>query len=181
MKGMLEWLKANTKIKRWIFAILIGVVFACLGISKIIVAKELNVAELLKIVGSFVLGFTLIVVGIISIQKRTLEILIEASDDRLKQEKKVNVNSLIFNKKIYEQDPFAKLDQKGVGSLIKVAIEKAKSTRPNLKLGVCGEHGGDPSSVEFFHNVGLDYVSCSPFRVPVARLAAAQAQVKNKR
>lgn len=86
-----------------------------------------------------------------------------------------------YDKKIYEQDPFAKLDQKGVGSLIKVAIEKAKSTRPNLKLGVCGEHGGDPSSVEFFHNVGLDYVSCSPFRVPVARLAAAQAQVKNKR
>ena len=86
-----------------------------------------------------------------------------------------------YDKKIYEQDPFAKLDQKGVGSLIKVAIEKAKSTRPNLKLGVCGEHGGDPSSVEFFHNVGLDYVSCSPFRVPVARLAAAQAQVKNKK
>ena len=86
-----------------------------------------------------------------------------------------------YDKKIYEQDPFEKLDQKGVGSLIKVAIEKAKSTRPNLKLGVCGEHGGDPSSVEFFHNVGLDYVSCSPFRVPVARLAAAQAQVKNKR
>ncbi|MBU5321470.1 pyruvate, phosphate dikinase [Sarcina ventriculi] len=86
-----------------------------------------------------------------------------------------------YDKKIYEQDPFAKLDQKGVGSLIKVAIEKAKSTRPNLKLGVCGEHGGDSSSVEFFHNVGLDYVSCSPFRVPVARLAAAQAQVKNKR
>lgn len=86
-----------------------------------------------------------------------------------------------YDKKIYEQDPFAKLDQKGVGSLIKVAIEKAKSTRPNLKLGVCGEHGGDPSSVEFFHNAGLDYVSCSPFRVPVARLAAAQAQVKNKR
>ena len=86
-----------------------------------------------------------------------------------------------YDKKIYEQDPFAKLDQKGVGSLIKVAIEKAKSIRPNLKLGVCGEHGGDPSSVEFFHNVGLDYVSCSPFRVPVARLAAAQAQVKNKR
>ena len=86
-----------------------------------------------------------------------------------------------YDKKIYEQDPFAKLDQTGVGSLIKVTIEKAKSTRPNLKLGVCGEHGGDPSSVEFFHNVGLDYVSCSPFRVPVARLAAAQAQVKNKR
>lgn len=86
-----------------------------------------------------------------------------------------------YDKKIYEQDPFAKLDQVGVGSLMKIAIEKGKSTRNNLKLGICGEHGGDPSSVEFCHNIGLDYVSCSPFRVPVARLAAAQAQVKNKR
>lgn len=86
-----------------------------------------------------------------------------------------------YDKKIYEQDPFAKLDQVGVGSLMKIAIEKGKSTRPNIKLGICGEHGGDPSSVEFCHNIGLNYVSCSPFRVPVARLAAAQAQVKNKR
>ena len=86
-----------------------------------------------------------------------------------------------YDKKIYEQDPFAKLDQIGVGSLMKIAIEKGKATRPNIKLGICGEHGGDPSSVEFCHNIGLDYVSCSPFRVPVARLAAAQAQVKNKR
>ena len=86
-----------------------------------------------------------------------------------------------YDKKIYEQDPFAKLDQVGVGQLIKIAVEKGKSTRPNIKLGICGEHGGDPSSVEFCHNVGLNYVSCSPFRVPLARLAAAQAQVKNPR
>ncbi len=86
-----------------------------------------------------------------------------------------------YDKKIYEQDPFAKLDQVGVGSLMKIAIEKGKSTRSDIKLGICGEHGGDPSSIEFCHNIGLNYVSCSPFRVPVARLAAAQAQVKNKK
>ncbi|SHF07559.1 pyruvate, phosphate dikinase [Clostridium fallax] len=86
-----------------------------------------------------------------------------------------------YDKKIYEQDPFAKLDQKGVGLLMKIAVEKGKETRPNIKLGICGEHGGDPSSVEFCHNIGLNYVSCSPYRVPLSRLAAAQAQVKNKR
>ena len=86
-----------------------------------------------------------------------------------------------YDKKIYEQDPFAKLDQTGVGALVKIACEKGKATRPDIKLGICGEHGGDPSSVEFCHNIGLNYVSCSPFRVPLARLAAAQAQVKNKR
>lgn len=89
--------------------------------------------------------------------------------------------SSYYEKKIYEQDPFGKLDQTGVGSLIKIAVEKGKSTRPDIHLGICGEHGGDPSSIEFCHNIGLDYVSCSPFRVPLARLAAAQAQVKNKR
>ena len=86
-----------------------------------------------------------------------------------------------YDKKIYEQDPFAKLDQTGVGQLVKLAAEKGRATRPNIHLGICGEHGGDPSSIEFCHNVGLDYVSCSPFRVPLARLAAAQAQVKNPR
>ena len=84
-----------------------------------------------------------------------------------------------YEKKIYEQDPFAKLDQVGVGQLVKMAVEKGKSTRPNIKLGICGEHGGDPSSVEFCHNIGLTYVSCSPFRVPIARLAAAQAAIKS--
>ena len=85
-----------------------------------------------------------------------------------------------YEKKIYEQDPFARLDQKGVGQLVKMAVEKGKATRPNIKLGICGEHGGDPSSVEFCHNAGLTYVSCSPFRVPIARLAAAQAAIKAK-
>lgn len=86
-----------------------------------------------------------------------------------------------FEKKILESDPFARLDQNGVGKLVKYAVENGKKTRPDIKLGICGEHGGDLSSVEFCHNVGLNYVSCSPFRVPIARLAAAQAAVKNPR
>ena len=85
-----------------------------------------------------------------------------------------------YKAKIYESDPFAKLDQDGVGKLVKMAAEKGRATRPNIKLGICGEHGGEPSSVEFCHKVGLNYVSCSPFRVPIARLAAAQAALKNK-
>jgi pyruvate,orthophosphate dikinase len=86
-----------------------------------------------------------------------------------------------YNKKIYEFDPFARLDQVGVGALVKIAVEKGRETRPDIKLGICGEHGGDPSSIEFCHNVGLQYVSCSPFRVPIARLAAAQAAISNKK
>ena len=80
---------------------------------------------------------------------------------------------------MYEQDPFQSIDQKGVGLLVKMAVEKGRAVRPGIKLGVCGEHGGDPASIEFFHRVGLDYVSCSPFRVPIARLAAAQAAITN--
>ena len=86
-----------------------------------------------------------------------------------------------YDKKIYENDPFAKLDQVGVGKLVEMAVELGRKTRPDIKLGICGEHGGDPSSVEFCHRAGLTYVSCSPFRVPVARLAAAQAQIKYPR
>ena len=86
-----------------------------------------------------------------------------------------------YDKKIYENDPFAKLDQIGVGKLVKMAAKMGRETRPDLHLGICGEHGGDPSSVEFCHKVGLDYVSCSPFRVPIARLAAAQAAIKEQR
>ena len=86
-----------------------------------------------------------------------------------------------YDNKIFESDPFAKLDQVGVGKLMKMAIELGKPANPHLHVGICGEHGGDPSSVEFCHDIGLDYVSCSPFRVPVARLAAAQAQIKNPR
>ena len=86
-----------------------------------------------------------------------------------------------YDNKIFESDPFAKLDQVGVGKLMKMAIDLGKPVNPHLHVGICGEHGGDPSSVEFCHDIGLDYVSCSPFRVPVARLAAAQAEIKNPR
>ena len=86
-----------------------------------------------------------------------------------------------YENKIYESDPFQHLDQIGVGKLVKMAAHDGRETRPDLGLGICGEHGGDPTSVEFCHNVGLDYVSCSPFRVPIARLAAAQAAIKNPR
>ena len=85
-----------------------------------------------------------------------------------------------YQNKIYEFDPFAKLDQDGVGKLVQMAAEKGRITRPDIKLGICGEHGGEPSSVEFCHKIGLTYVSCSPFRVPIARLAAAQAAINNK-
>ena len=86
-----------------------------------------------------------------------------------------------YEKNIYESDPFAKLDQTGVGKLVEMAVQLGQKTRPDIKLGICGEHGGEPSSIDFCHRVGLDYVSCSPFRVPIARLAAAQAQVSNPR
>jgi len=85
-----------------------------------------------------------------------------------------------YKKNIFEADPFAKVDQEGVGQLMEMAVDKGRQTRPNIKLGICGEHGGEPSSVEFCHRIGLDYVSCSPFRVPLARLAAAQAVVKER-
>jgi pyruvate,orthophosphate dikinase len=83
-------------------------------------------------------------------------------------------------KKILEKDPFASIDVEGVGYLVRVGVERGRKTRPDLKLGICGEHGGDPASVHFFHEVGLDYVSASPYRVPVARLAAAQAALAGK-
>src|ERR1035441_4691464 len=81
---------------------------------------------------------------------------------------------------ILPKDPFVSIDQDGVGALVKMAVEKGRSTKPNIKLGVCGEHGGDPQSIDFFGRVGLDYVSCSPFRVPIARLAAAQVAIRIK-
>ena len=89
--------------------------------------------------------------------------------------------SSYYDKKIYESDPFAKLDQVGVGKLVEMACRLGRATRPDIHLGICGEHGGDPSSVEFCHRTGLDYVSCSPFRVPIARLAAAQAAIREQR
>ena len=85
-----------------------------------------------------------------------------------------------YQNKIYESDPFARLDQNGVGKLVKMASKLGRGTRPDLKLGICGEHGGDPTTIDFCQRVGLNYVSCSPFRVPIARLAAAQAALNNK-
>ncbi|MEG0157549.1 MAG: putative PEP-binding protein, partial [Anaerovoracaceae bacterium] len=85
-----------------------------------------------------------------------------------------------MDKGIFEEDPFQTLDQAGVGQLVEMAVAKGRATRPNIKLGICGEHGGDPKTVEYCHKIGLDYVSCSPFRVPIARLAAAQAVIKSK-
>jgi len=81
---------------------------------------------------------------------------------------------------IYDKDPFQVLDQEGVGQLIEIAVKKGRSTKPDLKIGICGEHGGEPSSIDFCHRTGLNYVSCSPYRVPIARLAAAQSALKNK-
>ena len=83
-----------------------------------------------------------------------------------------------YDQKIFENDPFAKLDQVGVGKLMKMAVADGKATRPKIHCGICGEHGGDPTSVEFCHRIGLNYVSCSPYRVPIARLAAAQAALR---
>ncbi|NLF45481.1 MAG: pyruvate, phosphate dikinase, partial [Syntrophomonadaceae bacterium] len=86
-----------------------------------------------------------------------------------------------LDKKIIKDNPFAVLDQAGVGSLMKIAVEKARRTKPDILLGICGEHGGEPSSIEFCHRIGLGYISCSPYRIPIARLAAAQAAVRNKK
>ena len=90
-----------------------------------------------------------------------------------------NIIREYIEKGIFAADPFQTIDQKGVGQLMELAVKQGRQTRPNLKLGICGEHGGDPKSIEFCHQIGLQYVSCSPYRVPVARLAAAQAAIKN--
>jgi pyruvate,orthophosphate dikinase len=84
-----------------------------------------------------------------------------------------------LDKKILENDPFERIDELGTGRLVETAVKLGRASRPDIHMGVCGEHGGEPSSIDFFHRVGLDYVSCSPYRIPIARLAAAQAQIRN--
>jgi len=86
-----------------------------------------------------------------------------------------------LDKEILPKDPFQSIDQKGIGKLVEMGVELGRRSKPDLKIGVCGEHGGDPESIDFFHRVGLDYVSCSPYRVPIARLSAAQAAIRNKK
>ena len=86
-----------------------------------------------------------------------------------------------IQKGIFDKDPFTTIDQKGVGKLMEMSVKLGRSTRPDLKVGICGEHGGEPASVEFCHRIGLDYVSCSPYRVPIARLAAAQAKIRENK
>ena len=104
MKGFIEWFRPNARIKRWIFLILVGIILACYGISTIIVSEELEIAQLLLIILSFIVGFTCIVLGIVFMQKRTMEMLIESTDSRVKNNRKhININSLIFNKKIYSE------------------------------------------------------------------------------
>ena len=97
----------------------------------------------------------------------------------LTTKKKIKLDEY-YDKKIFEQDPFARIDENGVGQLVKMGVEKGRSVKPNLKAGICGEHGGEPSSIDFCHRVGLSYVSCSPYRIPIAILAAAQSAIKNK-
>jgi pyruvate,orthophosphate dikinase len=99
----------------------------------------------------------------------------------ISRDDKGNFLNACTENEIFKKNPFASLDQTGVGQLVQTAIEKRRKTRPDIKLGICGEHGGDPDSVKFFHRAGLNYVSCSPFRVPVARLAIAQAAIEEKR
>ena len=105
MKGFMHWFKSSTKMKRWMFLILIGIVLACYGIAEILVLKEMSFREVGKVIGIFVVGFLCIVFGLIFLNKRTLEVLIEATDERMENKKNVNIKSLIFNKKVYDQGP----------------------------------------------------------------------------
>lgn len=130
MKGFLEWFKSSTKMKRWMILILIGIVLACYGISEVIVMKELFFSEVAKIIAVFVLGFTSIVIGIICMQKRTLEVLIEASDSRMEKKKNINVKSLIFNKKIYAEGP--NIVVIGGGSGLNTVLQGVKNYTNNI-------------------------------------------------
>lgn len=171
MKGLLEWFKSNTKIKRWIFTILVGVVLACFGISKILVTKELGIEDLVQIVISFVIGFTLIVLGTISLQKRTLEVLIEASDDRLKEKKNVNVNSLIFNKKVYEQGPNIVVIGGGTG--LNTVLEGLKKYTKNITAIVSVSDYGKKNEND------LDILPMDDIKDGIIALSEDQKDMKN--
>lgn len=131
MKGFIEWFRPNARIKRWIFLILVGIILACYGISTIIVSEELEIAQLLLIILSFIVGFTCIVLGIVFMQKRTMEMLIESTDSRVKNNRKhININSLIFNKKIYSEGP--KIVVIGSGNGIETVVRGLKQYTDNI-------------------------------------------------
>ena len=131
MKGFIEWFRPNARIKRWIFLILVGIIFACYGISSIIVKEELELSQLLLIILSFIIGFTCIVIGIVFMQKRTMEMLIESTDSRVKNNRKhVNINSLIFNKKVYSEGP--KIVIIGSGNGMETVVKGLKQYTDNI-------------------------------------------------
>ena len=131
MKGFIEWFRPNARIKRWIFLILVGIILACYGISTIIVSEELEIAQLLLIILSFIVGFTCIVLGIVFMQKRTMEMLIESTDSRVKNNRKhININSLIFNKKIYSEGP--KIVVIGSGNGLETVVRGLKQYTDNI-------------------------------------------------
>ncbi len=170
MKGILSWFKSNTKIKRWIFVILIGVILACYGISKIIVTKELAMIDLAIIVLTFICGFTLIILGIIGIQKRTLEVLIEASDDRLKTNKNINVNSLIFNKKVYEEGPNIVVIGGGIG--LNTVLEGIKKYTKNVTAIVSVSNYGKKNEND------LDILPMDDIKDGIIALADSEKEMK---
>ena len=131
MKGIWQWLKSSSKMKRWIFVILVGIVLTCYGIAKILVEKEMQISDAVKIVVTFVIGFTLIVLGLIFLNKRNMELFIEATDDRMKNKKNVNVKSLIFDKRIYDRGP--KIVAIGGGAGLSTVLTGMKRYTKNIK------------------------------------------------
>ena len=145
MKGFLDWFKNSAKMKRWIFSILLGIVLSCYGLSEVIVMKALVPIEIVKITVSFVIGFTLIIIGIVCTQRRTLEILVEASDSRVKENKNVNLKSLIFNRKIYAEGPNIVVIGGGAG--LNTVIKGLKKYTNNITAIVTvSAYGKEPSS-----------------------------------
>lgn len=145
MKGFLEWFKAGTKMKRWLFVILMGVILACFGISEILVMKELNFMQVAKVILAFVVGFTLVIIGNVCMQKRTLEVIIESSDKRMKNKKEVNINSLIFNKKVFAEGP--KIVVIGGGSGLNTVLEGMKQyTSQITAIATVSDYGKTPTN-----------------------------------
>ena len=172
LKGLLEWFKSNTKMKRWIFLIALGIICTCYGISNIIIMKEISIVDLGKILLSFVIGFLCIILGIIFIQKRTLEIFIEASDKRMKNKKEINVNSLIFNKKVYTEGP--NIVVIGGGSGLNMVLEGLKKYTNNLTAIVTVSDYGKKET-----KTKLDILPSDDIRDSIIALSADEDKIRN--